>query len=43
MTDGAFRMFAEALLDAGYSPLPIVPGRKKPALKRVVELLRRAA
>ena len=22
MTDGAFRMFAEALLDAGYSPLP---------------------
>ena len=33
MTDGAFRMFAEALLDAGYSPLPIVPGRKKPALR----------
>jgi len=31
--DGAFRMFAEALLDAGYSPLPIVPGQKKPALK----------
>ena len=30
---GAFRMFAEALLDAGYSPLPIVPGRKKPALR----------
>ena len=33
MTDGAFRMFAEALLDAGYSPLPIMPGRKKPALR----------
>jgi hypothetical protein len=30
---GAFRTFAEALLDAGYSPLPIIPGRKKPALK----------
>ncbi len=33
MTDGAFRMFAEALLDAGYSPLPVIPGRKKPALR----------
>ena len=33
MTDGAFSMFAEALLDAGYSPLPILPGRKKPALR----------
>jgi hypothetical protein len=33
MTDSAFLMFAEALLDAGYSPLPIVPGRKKPALR----------
>ncbi len=33
MTHGAFRMFAEALLDAGYSPLPIMPGRKKPALR----------
>ena len=31
--DGAFLMFAEALLDAGYSPLPVIPGRKKPALK----------
>ena len=30
---GAFRMLAEALLDAGYSPLPIIPGRKKPALR----------
>ena len=30
---GAFRSFAAALLDAGYSPLPVVPGRKKPALK----------
>jgi hypothetical protein len=30
---GAFRTFAEALLDAGYSPLPIIPGRKKPAIK----------
>ena len=30
---GAFRTFAEALLDAGYSPLPIIPGRKKPALR----------
>ena len=33
MTAGAFRLFAEALLHAGYSPLPIVPGRKKPALR----------
>lgn len=33
MTDGAFLMFAEALLDAGYSPLPILPGWKKPALR----------
>ncbi len=33
MTDGAFRMFAEALLDAGYSPLPVIPGQKKPALR----------
>ena len=33
VTDGAFLMFAEALLDAGYSPLPILPGRKKPALR----------
>ena len=33
MTAGAFRMFAEVLLDAGYSPLPIIPGRKKPALR----------
>ena len=31
--DGAFLTFAEALLDAGYSPLPVIPGRKKPALK----------
>ncbi len=31
--NGAFRLFAEALLDAGYSPLPIVPSRKKPALR----------
>ena len=31
--NGAFRLFAEALLDAGYSPLPIVPGQKKPALR----------
>lgn len=30
---GAFAAFAEALLDAGYSPLPIIPGRKKPALR----------
>jgi len=30
---GAFRMFAEALFDAGYSPLPVIPGRKKPALR----------
>jgi hypothetical protein len=30
---GAFRTFAEALLDAGYSPLPVIPGRKKPALR----------
>ena len=29
----AFLAFAEALLDAGYSPLPIIPGSKKPALK----------
>ncbi len=29
----AFRMFAEALFDAGYSPLPVIPGRKKPALR----------
>ena len=29
----AFRAFAETLLDAGYSPLPIIPGRKKPALR----------
>ena len=33
MTAGAFRTFAEVLLDAGYSPLPIIPGRKKPALR----------
>jgi hypothetical protein len=33
MTDGAFRMFAEALFDGGYSPLPVVPGQKKPALR----------
>jgi hypothetical protein len=31
-TQGAFREFAEALLEAGYSPLPVIPGRKKPAL-----------
>lgn len=30
---GAFRTFAEVLLNAGYSPLPIIPGRKKPALR----------
>ncbi len=30
---GAFHRFAEALLEAGYSPLPVVPGQKKPALK----------
>ena len=30
---GAFRMFAEALFNAGYSPLPVIPGRKKPALR----------
>ncbi len=33
MTDGAFRMFAETLLDGGYSPLPVVPGQKKPGLR----------
>ena len=33
MTDGAFRMFAETLLDRGYSPLPVIPGQKKPALR----------
>jgi hypothetical protein len=33
MTAGAFRTFAEVLLDAGYSPLPIIPGQKKPALR----------
>ena len=26
-------MFAEALLDGGYSPLPVIPGKKKPALR----------
>ena len=31
--NGPFRIFAEALLDAGYSPLPVIPGRKKPALR----------
>ena len=30
---GAFRLFAEALFDAGYSPLPVIPSRKKPALR----------
>ena len=30
---GPFASFAEALLEAGYSPLPIIPGRKKPALR----------
>ena len=30
---GAFRLAAEALLDAGYSPLPVIPGQKKPALR----------
>ena len=34
MTNGAFRSFAEALLDGGYSPLPVVPRSKKPAIKR---------
>jgi Bifunctional DNA primase/polymerase, N-terminal len=33
MTAGAFFMFAEPLLTAGYSPLPIIPGQKKPALR----------
>jgi Bifunctional DNA primase/polymerase, N-terminal len=31
--NGPFRIFAGALLDAGYSPLPVIPGRKKPALR----------
>ena len=30
---GAFRLFAETLFDAGYSPLPVIPSRKKPALR----------
>ena len=30
---GAFRMFAEALFDAGYTPLQVIPRRKKPALR----------
>ena len=30
---GPFATFAEALLEAGYSPLPIIAGRKKPALR----------
>jgi len=33
MTAGPFPAFAEALLDAGYSPLPSIPGRKKPVLR----------
>jgi hypothetical protein len=33
MTDSAFRMCAEAVLDAGYLHLPIMPGRKKPGLR----------
>jgi hypothetical protein len=33
MNAGAFYMFAERLLAAGYSPLPIIPGQKKPALR----------
>lgn len=31
--NGAFREFAAALHAAGYSPLPIVPGTKRPALR----------
>lgn len=33
MTTGAFLEFAKPLLDAGYSPLPIIAGQKKPAVR----------
>ena len=33
LSRGAFSAFAEALLDAGYSPIPVLPFSKKPALK----------